>query len=125
MTNDDGASWLPVPGHATSGTDGWETMSFTVGDVVPPTAQVRVRFGTSDVGNNSVTEAGIDDFSIGQCPDDECAADLDGDGAVGVTELLALLAAWGPCPGCDEDLDGDGQVAVSDLLLLLAGWGPC
>jgi hypothetical protein len=25
-------------------------------------------------------------------------ADFDGDGIVGITDLLALLAAWGPCP---------------------------
>ena len=27
-----------------------------------------------------------------------CPADLDGDGTVGITDFLALLAAWGPCP---------------------------
>ena len=27
-----------------------------------------------------------------------CPADLDGDGVVAVPDLLALLAAWGPCP---------------------------
>lgn len=27
-----------------------------------------------------------------------CAADLDGSGAVGFTDLLQLLSAWGPCP---------------------------
>jgi len=54
--------------------------------------------------------------------------DLDGNGAVGVTDFLSLLAAWGPCPGpcppsCDADLDGDCTVGVTDFLLLLASWG--
>ena len=49
--------------------------------------------------------------------------DLDGDGTVGVADLLLLLGAWGPCDGCPEDLDGDGQVGVGDLLILLANWG--
>jgi hypothetical protein len=31
-------------------------------------------------------------------PDPDCAADLDGDGVVGITDFLALLAHWGPCP---------------------------
>jgi aminopeptidase N len=54
--------------------------------------------------------------------------DLDGDGLVNVTDFLALLAAWGPCPGpcpplCAGDLDGDCTVGVNDFLLLLAHWG--
>jgi probable HAF family extracellular repeat protein len=49
--------------------------------------------------------------------------DLDGDGAVGAADLVALLAVWGPCPGCPADLDRDGTVGVGDLLVLLAAWG--
>ncbi len=30
-------------------------------------------------------------------PTDLCPADIDGDGLVGVPDLLILLAAWGPC----------------------------
>ncbi|MBT8487133.1 MAG: VCBS repeat-containing protein [Phycisphaerae bacterium] len=55
----------------------------------------------------------------------ECPADLDDDGVVGFTDLLALLAAWGPCPGCAEDIDGDGDVGFVDLLTVLDDWGPC
>ncbi|MHC4415356.1 MAG: FG-GAP-like repeat-containing protein [Planctomycetota bacterium] len=54
-----------------------------------------------------------------------CTGDIDGDGRVGIGDLLSLLAAWGPCPGCAEDLDGDGSVGIADLLMLLAGWGRC
>jgi probable HAF family extracellular repeat protein len=54
-----------------------------------------------------------------------CHADIDGSGDVSISDLLALLAAWGPCPGCPEDLDGDGNVGIVDLLELLASWGPC
>jgi hypothetical protein len=54
-----------------------------------------------------------------------CPADLDGDGEVGVPDLLAVLAAWGPCPGCPEDLDDDGMVGASDLLAVLSAWAPC
>ncbi len=52
--------------------------------------------------------------------------DLDGDGTVGVPDLLMLLASWGPCDGCDDcpaDLDDNCTVGVSDLLILLANWG--
>jgi hypothetical protein len=54
-----------------------------------------------------------------------CPADLDGDGEVGVTDFLDLLAAWGPNPGHPADLDGDGIVGVTDFLTLLADWGSC
>jgi hypothetical protein len=54
-----------------------------------------------------------------------CGADLDGDGSVGITDLLDLLASWGPCRGCPADLDVDGTVGITDLLDLLAAWGPC
>ena len=54
------------------------------------------------------------------------SADLDGDGSVGVSDLLILLAEWGPCTDCGDcsaDLDDDCTVGVSDLLFLLANWG--
>lgn len=53
-------------------------------------------------------------------------ADLNCDGVVDVSDLLILLANWGPCPRsgeCPADLNGDGAVDVSDLLILLANWG--
>ncbi len=67
----------------------------------------------------------IDDVHFGGLP----VGDLDGDGTVGVPDLLALLAAWGPCPAhcpaiCVGDLDGSEAVDVPDLLALLAAWGP-
>ena len=52
-------------------------------------------------------------------------ADLDGDGAVGIVDLLELLAQWGSCPGCPADLDGDDRVDITDFLAMLATWGPC
>ena len=59
-------------------------------------------------------------------PDEcECPADLDGDGSVGILDLLALLAAWGSNPGGPPDFDNDATVDILDLLTLLANWGPC
>ena len=54
-----------------------------------------------------------------------CPGDIDGDGSVGINDLLDLLPAWGPNPGHPADLDGDGAVGTSDFRLLLEGWGPC
>jgi len=36
-----------------------------------------------------------------------------------------LLAAWGPNIGHPADFDDNGIVGASDLLALLANWGPC
>lgn len=64
-----------------------------------------------------------------QTPTVGCDADFNNDGVVGVEDLLALLANWGPCPAlpatCPWDLDDDGDVGVKDLLSLLGSWGPC
>ncbi len=38
---------------------------------------------------------------------------------------LALWAAWGTDPGGPPDFDGDGSVGILDLLALLAHWGLC
>ena len=56
---------------------------------------------------------------------DSCPADFDDDGAVGITDFLSLLGAWGPNPGHAADLDGDGVVGIIDFLSLLGAWGPC
>lgn len=52
--------------------------------------------------------------------------DLNGDGVVDVSDLLAVLASWGGCPvdgPCAADLNGDGTVDVSDMLTVLNYWG--
>lgn len=46
--------------------------------------------------------------------------DLDGDNAVGASDLATLLGQWGG-PGT-ADLDGDGTVGASDLGVLLGAW---
>ncbi len=82
----------------------------------------RIRVG----GHNGAQ--GEANLTISCFPDpepDPCPADLTGDGAVGVPDLLALLGAWGPCGDCDADLTGDGSVGVPDLLDLLGAWGAC
>lgn len=51
--------------------------------------------------------------------------DLDGNGAIGSSDLGILLGSWGPCAGCIADLNGDGVVNAADLGALLGRWGPC
>ena len=55
-----------------------------------------------------------------------CSEDLNGDGLVGVSDLLQVIDAWGACGMvCAEDLDNDGAVGVSDLLMMIDAWGDC
>jgi hypothetical protein len=56
----------------------------------------------------------------------ECLADINGDGYVNVSDLLAIIAAWGlDCDGCSEDVNKDANVNVTDLLIAVGNWGPC
>ncbi len=59
------------------------------------------------------------------CPAPTCPWDIDACGAVGILDLLALIAQWGKNPGGPPDFDGDGIVGLFDMLILLANWGPC
>ncbi|MCH8164509.1 MAG: hypothetical protein IH889_02765 [Planctomycetes bacterium] len=80
--------------------------------------------GPNFTGPNSPTNFAGETASVDACP---CPWDLDGSGDVGILDLLALLAAWGPCQVCVPscDLDGDCNVGILDLLILLANWGLC
>ena len=49
--------------------------------------------------------------------------DANGDGTVGVDDLLIVIQDWGFCVICDGDLNGDGWANVNDLLLVIANWG--
>ena len=52
---------------------------------------------------------------------DTTCADLNADGAVNVSDLLTLLAAYGT--SADGDTNGDAVTDVADLLALLAAYG--
>ncbi len=54
-----------------------------------------------------------------------CEGDINGDGNVGVGDILVTIEQWGPCSNCDADINGDGEVNVIDLLAIVGAWGPC
>jgi len=43
-------------------------------------------------------------------------------GAQGSGRVIVHLGNWGPCGVCPEDLNGDGTVGFTDLIMLLAAW---
>lgn len=58
----------------------------------------------------------------------DCPADTDGNGAVDVTDLLAVLGHFGACPVgvvCVWDVNADCTVDNLDILALLGAYGPC
>ena len=98
----------------------------------------RLRFGASVMSTGAImaviAEAAIDNlvsgtivgdasFDITSEPGDPCTGDLDGDCAVGASDLANPLASWGPCAGCPADVDGNGVVDAADLAFLLSNWG--
>jgi len=59
-----------------------------------------------------------------------CPADINHDSQVNVSDLLAIINAWGACaapcpPNCPADIVHDCVVNVSDLLAVINGWGTC
>ncbi len=53
-----------------------------------------------------------------------CVPDIDGDGQVAVTDLVAIIVAWGS-DDASADLNEDGIVDVSDLVGVIVAWGAC
>ncbi len=54
----------------------------------------------------------------------ECNSDVNGDSSVNVSDLLAVIDAWGQSDP-DADVNSDGTVNVSDLLQIVSDWGDC
>lgn len=84
--------------------------------------------GRTVVGHATNPDGAIEAWRV-ELPAPSAPGDVNGDGAVGIGDLLDLLAAWGPCAApcppqssCAADFDGDCTVGVTDLLTLLANW---
>ena len=54
----------------------------------------------------------------------QCPADFNGDGDVGVFEILYIVAFWGEYDPVG-DIDGDGAIDTDDLLAVIGSFGPC
>ena len=127
----DGGGWAVLESVGPTGNEvngGWFNVSWELSDIAPGAGTIRLRFTASDIGGNtqSVVEAGVDAILITarECDDNPwCPGDLDGNGEVGVDDLLALLAVYQT--NGDGDCDGDGDTDVDDLLLLISAWGAC
>jgi hypothetical protein len=119
--------------------DGGGQLAFTVDPVPPVDAPDAIRIASCDVNPSSaddiVTISGASGAGPMSPPGNVslfvaaatpiCHEDVDESGDVAFLDLLAVLAAWGPCAPCPADVDGDGTVGFADLLMVLAAWGRC
>ena len=119
-----GGAWtnLETVGPVAESSGGW----YNVENVLSGSGSIAVRFVCGDVGAGSIIEAGVDAVSIksSYCDEVSCAADINGDNMVDVTDLLEVVGAWGNAGG-PADVNGDGIVNVADLLAVVDAWGPC
>ncbi len=118
VSNNDGANWTML--ESVGNSSGWVQPEFVLEDHIALSSQMRFRFSATDNPNDSVTEAGLDDFHLFMfdCGDAGCAADLDGDGDADADDFFAYLDLF--AAGDDAaDLDGDGDTDADDFFAYL------
>ena len=130
ISDDNGATWNALDTVGPSGSEvngGWITRNWVVADIpnISPSSTMKIRFTVGDLNAGSIVEAAVDAVKIGYnyCNENLCQGDINGDGAVGVEDVLAVIDQWGG--NGPADINGDGVVNVEDILLLVGNWGPC
>ena len=131
ISDDGGATWMNLETVGPSGGEvsgNWYFKEFDLANVAgfEPTSNFQVRFVCGDLNAGSVIEAAVDGVTLSKsyCDDTSCTGDTNGDGTVNVTDILAVVGAWGESGG-SSDVNGDGIVDVSDLLAVVNAWGAC
>ena len=63
ISNDGGQSWVPLENVA-GNANAWTMRTFEVTNFLPQTSRMRLRFAATDLPNNSIVEAAIDDLRV-------------------------------------------------------------
>ena len=95
------------------------TYNWVVPDMQSDTVWVRVV-----MDNTSGDYDDTNDLPFSIVAPTACEGDINTDGDVGVTDLLAVIDAWGQQKSA-ADVNGDGIVNVADLLAVVGNWGDC
>jgi hypothetical protein len=119
-SRDGGDTWVTV--ETVSSTDAWVATSFRLSEFPEVTGnQLRVRFTTADLPNDSLTEAAVDEFRVTGIRCSWATGDGNGDGIVdlrdfaSMSDCLAGPAVAIPTGVCETfDFDADGHVDLSD-----------
>ncbi len=105
VSSNGGSSWVRVETVGPAGPEtagGWIQHSFSVGDFVGLTSQVRMRFVAADEGDGSIVEAGIDDFRVSKIICADC-----NDNGVEDSEDISI--------GTSEDCNSNGKPDECDI----------
>ncbi|MCC6662082.1 MAG: S8 family serine peptidase [Phycisphaerales bacterium] len=113
ISNDNGQTWHDVQTLKDDG--GWTTKKFKVSDILPPTAQMKVRLTIADDPNNSVTEAALDAFKITrvQCLS-TCYADCNADFALNLADFGCFQTKFA-LGDSYADCNNDGVLNLADF----------
>lgn len=124
------------PDHAASTvTVEWDLDGDGVFDTAPTTVKTLTtsfsNVGIRRIGLRATDPAGASTLATPIAVHVQRVADVNDDGFVNVSDLLAVINAWGACPPlpalCPADVApqslGDGGVNISDLLLVINNWG--
>lgn len=136
ITNNNGATWHPVRIY-TEPEAAWRKDSFRVTSFVPPSTEVQLRFSISDIPNDSLTEAGIDDIVVQRL---ECDVDPNVKAigpryvSVSTTDMTGALAilfngyttqSSSNDTGCvSAYVQADGTLGANPVYQDAATWGP-
>ena len=116
ISNNDGSSWTSVEVVGPGGLQadgGWFQHTFSVLDLLAPTATVRLRFRASDEGTGSIVEAAIDDLRIEDLNCDDCS-----------TSNYCQTAPNSSSSGALISNSGTTSVVANDLVLETIGAVP-
>lgn len=121
VSNDFGANWTVMEDLGHQGNQ-WIQVIQHVTDYVPVTSGVQFRFSASDIGDDSLTEAGVDAVLIEEVDcGNVCVADFNGDGNVNTQDVTAFLNAWN-AQDASADINMDGNVNTQDVTAFLNLW---
>jgi hypothetical protein len=128
-----GSTWFPVETVGPGGPQarrGWFEHSFNLDALFAPTSLTRLRFRTSDTGDDTFVEAAVDNVVVYH---ERCAAPCPGDwtrdGVVDESDVAELINAW--FKDLDQgtlraDFDGNGLVNSTDVSMFINAWfTPC
>lgn len=107
-SGDGGSTWVNVETVGPGGTSaGWVRNEFLISDLLPSAATVQLRFTASDLGDQGIVEAAVDDLEIFEACPDNCGA---------ATYCVTTPNSVGA--GARIGFFGSTSIASNDLMLL-------